>query len=64
MALPIKNPARMRSRLIETCSNSSPLATISSPVASTSSGPGKNCGLKKVVATTCHSKIMPMMEAT
>jgi hypothetical protein len=47
-----------------TCSISSPLSSISRPVASTSSGGGKNCGLKKVVAMKCQSMIKPMMEAT
>ena len=49
--------------LIEMCSNSSPLCTISMPVASTTAAAGKNCGLKKLVAMTCHTTIIPTIDA-
>ncbi len=49
--------------LIAMCSNSSWLCTISTPVAKTTAGPGKNAGLKKLMAMTCHSPIIPAIDA-
>ena len=51
--------------LIAMCSNSSPLSHhLDAGGEHHGSGGGKNCGLKNVVAMTCHSTIIPTIDAT